>query len=69
MPSEGRDQPLRRIMVRGSFIQTIRLQRSCEVDGRAVGIEWGLDFNKAIENSGVVIIVGYGAREAIGSAA
>jgi hypothetical protein len=69
MPSGGRDQPLRRVMVRCSFIQTIRLQRSCEVDGRTVGIEWGLDFNKAIENSGVVVIVGYGAREAIGSAA
>ena len=67
MPSEGRDHPLRRVMVRSSFIQTIRLQR--RVDGRAVGIEWGLDFNKAIENSGVVVIVGYGAREAIGSAA
>ena len=69
MPSEGRDQPLRRIMVRSSFIQTIRLQRSGEVDGRAVGIEWGLDFNKPIENSGVVVIVGYDAREAVGSAA
>ena len=67
MPSEGRDHPLRRVMVRSSFIQTIRLQR--RVDGRAVGIEWSLDFNKAIENSGVVVIVGYGAREAIGSAA
>ena len=69
MPSEGRDHPLRSVLVRSSFIQTIRLQRSGEVDGRAVGIEWGLDFNKAIENSGVVLIVGYGAREAIGSAA
>jgi len=46
------------------FIHTIRLQRTCEVDGRAVGIEWCLDFNQAIENSGAIIIVGYSAREA-----
>jgi hypothetical protein len=44
------------------FIHTIR--RTCEVDGRAVGIEWCLDFNQVIENSGTIIIVGYGAREA-----
>ena len=31
------------------------------------GLKWGLDFNKAIENSGIVVVVGYGTREAIGS--
>ena len=69
MTSESRDHPLRRITVRSCFVQTIRLQRSGEVEGRTVGIEWRLDFNKAIENSGTIIIVGCSAREAIGSAA
>jgi hypothetical protein len=69
MSSEGRDHPLCRITICSRFIHTMRPQRTCEVDGRSVGIEWCLDFNQAIENSGTIIIVGYGSREAVISAA